>query len=190
MIISELKMKARASLDGNWGVSMLVMIVVSLISSAVSSITGGFGALLTPVLGFGVCSFYLTMARTGSAEFETVFTDTFSDFLKKWGATLLQGLYIWLWSLLFIIPGIVKSYSYAMTNYILLDNPEMGIDEAITQSRRMMDGYKWKLFCLDLSFILWHLLAWCTCGILYIYLVPLMTASRTQFYEELKAIRG
>ena len=70
----------------------------------------------------------------------------------------LTGLYIALWSLLFIIPGIIKSFSYAMAPYILAEHPEMTASEAITESRHMMDGNKWRLFCLDFSFIGWSLL--------------------------------
>ena len=190
MKISVLKKQARATMQGNWGISILVMLVVMAISGVVDSVTGGLGIWVTPVLYVGVASFYLTMARNGSAPFETVFTDTFSNFLRKWGATLLTMLYTALWMLLFIIPGIVKSYSYAMTRYILLDNPELTADQAITKSREMMDGYKWKLFCLDLSFIGWHLLASITCGLVYLYAIPVMNAARVQFYEELKAIQG
>ena len=70
----------------------------------------------------------------------------------------LQGLYIVLWSLLLVIPGIVKTYSYAMTPYIMAEHPSLTANEAITESRRIMDGKKWRLFCLDLSFIGWELL--------------------------------
>ena len=190
MKISVLKKQARATMQGNWGISILVMLVVMAISGVVDSVTGGLGIWVTPVLYVGVASFYLTMARNGSAPFETVFTDTFSNFLRKWGATLLTMLYTALWMLLFIIPGIVKSYSYAMTRYILLDNPELTADQAITKSREMMDGYKWKLFLLDLSFIGWHLLAGITCGLVYLYALPLLDAAKAQFYQELKQIKG
>ena len=70
----------------------------------------------------------------------------------------LQGLYTVLWSLLLVIPGIVKIYSYAMTPYIMAEHPSLTANEAITESRRIMDGNKWRLFCLDLSFIGWELL--------------------------------
>ena len=70
----------------------------------------------------------------------------------------LQGLYIVLWSLLLVIPGIVKIYSYAMTPYIMAEHPSLTANEAITESRRIMDGNKWRLFCLDFSFIGWELL--------------------------------
>lgn len=186
MKISALKAQAKVSLKGNWGLAILIMLVVFAISSAVDSLTAGLGALVTPVLTFGVASFYMIIARGGSAKLETVFTDSFSNFLKKWGALLLTGLYVWLWSLLFIIPGIVMSYAYSMTQFLMLDNPEMGVTEAIAESKKMMKGNKWKLFCLDLSFIGWHLLAFLTCGLVYIYAIPLMNAARVQFYLELK----
>ena len=190
MKISALKQKAKATLKGNFGLAILIMIVYAAICSIVDSITFGLGLLVTPVLTFGMMSFYLIMAREGTAKFEVFFTDSISNFLKKWGALLLTALYTWLWSLLFIIPGIVKSYAYSMTQFIMLDNPEMGINEAIAQSQKMMKGYKWKLFCLDLSFIGWHLLASITCGLVYLYAIPVMNAARVQFYEELKAIQG
>ena len=73
-------------------------------------------------------------------------------------AAISQGLYIALWSLLLVIPGIVKTYSYAMTPYIMSEHPSLTANEAITESRRIMDGNKWRLFCLDFSFIGWELL--------------------------------
>lgn len=88
----------------------------------------------------------------------------FSQFDRLWEGFLMQflrGLYTFLWSLLFVIPGIIASYRYAMTPYILLENPEMTANEAITESKRMMVGNKWRLFCLELSFIGWLLLAAC-----------------------------
>ncbi|MBE6995651.1 MAG: DUF975 family protein [Ruminococcaceae bacterium] len=92
---------------------------------------------------------------------EVRFSDLFSQF-HRLGAgfcmNFLRALYTALWTLLFIIPGIIKSYSYAMTPYILAEHPEMTASEAITASRRMMDGNKWRLFCLSFSFIGWVLL--------------------------------
>ena len=168
--------------------SILVYLVYTAIVSAVSATF--IGALIAPVLMFGVYSFFLIMARGGEVKIDTMFTDTFANFLKKWGAMLLTALYTWLWGLLFIIPGIVKSYAYAMTNYIMLDNPEMSVTDAIKESQKMMKGYKWKLFCLDLSFILWCMLIPFTCGLLSLYVFPLMQASRAQFYKELKEIKA
>lgn len=88
---------------------------------------------------------------------------------------------------LLIIPGIVKSYSYALTPYILKDHPELKFNAAIEESMRMMNGYKMKLFLLDLSFIGWALLTILTFGIGVLFLEPYVSASRAAFYEDLKA---
>ena len=99
----------------------------------------------------------------------------------------LRNLFIGLWSLLFVIPGIVKTYSYRMVPYILADNPNMKATEAITLSRQMMKGYKWKTFVLDLSFIGWILLTVITCGIVGIFYVsPYMYATDAEIYNALK----
>lgn len=90
------------------------------------------------------------------------FHDLFTYMNYKWKGfcmNFLTGLYITLWTLLLVIPGAVKSFSYAMTPFILAENPHMTANEAITESRELMDGHKWDLFCLYLSFIGWGLLA-------------------------------
>lgn len=92
---------------------------------------------------------------------EVAFSDLFSQFHRLGDGfcmNFLVGLYTLLWSLLFVIPGLIKQYSYAMTPYILAENPGMTATEAITESRRVMDGNKWRLFCLRFSFIGWKLL--------------------------------
>ena len=92
---------------------------------------------------------------------DAAFSDLFSQKDRLWDGfcmNFLQGLYIALWSLLLVIPGIVKTYSYAMTPYIMAEHPSLTANEAITESRRIMDGNKWRLFCLDFSFIGWELL--------------------------------
>ena len=108
-------------------------------------------------------------ARLGYARFnlnladgkEAAFSDLFSQKGRLWDgfcAKFLQGLYTALWALLLVIPGIVKTYSYTMTPYIMAEHPSLTANEAITESRRIMDGNKWRLFCLDFSFIGWELL--------------------------------
>ena len=92
---------------------------------------------------------------------DATISDLFSQKDRLWDGfcmNFLQGLYITLWSLLLVIPGIVKTYSYAMTPYIMAEHPSLTANEAITESRRIMDGNKWRLFCLDFSFIGWELL--------------------------------
>ena len=99
----------------------------------------------------------------------------------------LEGLFIALWSLLFIIPGIVKAYSYRLVPYIISDNPDMSATEAITKSRELMKGNKWNVFVLDLSFILWAVLSVLTLGIVHIFYVqPYILATDAEVYMKLK----
>ena len=191
----ELKKQALAALKGHWGVAILVGLAhigICYVASLIPVI-GWAAAFVTPVFTFGIAAFYLSVVRAGDIKFETLVTVPFKGFLKKWGACWLQALYLSLWSMLFVIPGIIKAYAYAMTEYIMLDNPELGINEAITKSRQMMKGYKWKLFVLDLSFILWRLLCMIPVAgtiINVLFLTPYVTATRAQFYEELKKIKA
>jgi uncharacterized membrane protein len=92
--------------------------------------------------------------------------------------------------LLLIVPGIVKSFSYSMSYFILRDNPGMGSSKAITASRNMMKGYKGKLFGLYLSFLGWAILCVLSLGIGYLWLVPYMMQTIANFYEELKLHQG
>ena len=98
-----------------------------------------------------------------------------------------RDLYILLWSLLLIIPGIVKSYEYRMIPYILGENPDMDKDQAFALSKQMMDGNKWNAFVLDLSFFLWDILGACTIGILTIFYVePYRRLTNAGLYQALK----
>ena len=99
-------------------------------------------------------------------------------------ARFLQSIYIILWSLLFIIPGIVASYSYAMTEYILAEDPELTATEAISRSKQMMYGNHWRLFCLEFSFIGWSILCSFTLGIGNLWLTPYKQAAIAAFYRE------
>lgn len=98
-----------------------------------------------------------------------------------------RDLYIFLWSLLFVIPGIYKKYQYYMVDYILAENPDMPYQEVLALSKKMMDGNKWKTFVLDISFILWYMLSALTCGILSIfYVVPYKQLTRASLYRALQ----
>ena len=98
----------------------------------------------------------------------------------------LVGLFTFLWTLLFIIPGIIKSYAYAMTPYILVDNPELSPNEARLKSIEIMRGHKWKFFGLQLSFIGWFLLCILSLGVGFIWLIPYVRTSYAAFYLNLK----
>ena len=100
-------------------------------------------------------------------------------------ARLLQSLYVLLWSLLLIIPGIIAGYSYAMTEYILAEHPELTAGEAIDCSKQMMSGNRWRLFCMQFSFIGWNLLSALTLGIGSLWVRPYQQAATAAFYREI-----
>ena len=99
---------------------------------------------------------------------------------------LLVTVFTILWSFLLIIPGIIKAYSYALTPYILVDNPELSPREALRRSQQMMQGQKFNLFYLQLSFIGWWILACFTGGIGFLWLVPYYQTSQAAFYQNLR----
>ena len=115
--------------------------------------------------------------------------ETLFRYSKQWGtmlaAVLLQAVYILGWMLLFIIPGLIAAYRYSLTSYILAENPEMDANDAITRSKELMKGNKWRLFCLRFSFIGWDILSILTLGIGDLWLTPYQTAATAAFYREL-----
>ena len=109
----------------------------------------------------------------------------FKYFGKALGLRVVMYVFIFLWTLLFLIPGLIATYRYAMAPYILAEHPEMGIMEAIDASKQMMDGNKWSLFCLEISFIGWSILSSLTLGIGDLFLTPYMKMATAHFYMNL-----
>jgi uncharacterized membrane protein len=181
---SQIKARAKDAMKNNWGLAIVVFLVYGLINSALSAT--GIGALATGLLNVGLSTFFLAAVRAEKIGFENFFNGITDNIGTKFVSMLLVQIYTLLWTLLFYIPGIVKSYSYAMTPYLLLDRPELSATEAITESRKMMNGHKMELFVLNLSFIGWILLGMLTLGILYIWLIPYMDATTTNFYNSIK----
>jgi uncharacterized membrane protein len=145
------------------------------------------------VLGYGAANFFLSFAR-GKEKID--FVDIFEAFKssKKFFSAfilgLLQGLFTFLWSLLLIIPGIVKSYSYSMAFYIMKDHPEYTAKQCIDESRRLMRGKKMKLFLLDLSFIGWDLVGLLCCCVGALWSSAYMNTARAEFYCDLVREQG
>jgi uncharacterized membrane protein len=186
MFAKDYRQSAWKKLDKKWGVAILSYLVYSLIYGAVSSFTGIGGLIVGGPLVIGYIAIILTIVRGGDAKIEQMFDNFSGRFVSNMALFVLQYLYTFLWTMLFIIPGIVKGYSYAMSYYIQCDHPEMGANEAITRSREMMNGHKWQLFCLHFSFIGWILLSMLTCGLLLFMVTPYMNAATAEFYEKLK----
>ncbi len=153
------------------------ILIYAVIYAIVAFIIGG-------VVQLGLISYFLNQHDGKRHEVRDLFSQFF-NFGGGFCLRLLTSIYTALWTLLLIIPGIIKAYSYAMAPYIMAEHPELSANECITKSRKMMDGYKFKLFCLDLSFIGWAILCIFTLGIGALFLSPYTEAARAAFYRNL-----
>lgn len=186
---SEIRAAARESLSLKWGGAVLMCLVYLVITTACSAIpvVGSLLTLLLLPLGWGYNVAFLENARDKSElKIEKLFAGM-HDYTRVFYTLLLQAVYTFLWTLCLIVPGIIKSYSYAMTPYILKDEPELKNNAAIEKSMAMMDGHKFDLFYLQLTFIGWGILSIFTLGIGFLWLAPYMASATAHFYEEVKA---
>jgi len=162
---------------------------IFLIAAVIALIIGiAISLLLSNVVNVGHKRYYLE-----NREHKTTVGKLFYGFNgERYGSYVWvmfwKGLYIFGWSLLFIIPGIIKAYSYMMVPYIIAENPEISKDRVFEISKKMMDGHKWEAFVLELSFFWWLLLSGVTAGIAGIFYVnPYMDATFAEFYSAIKA---
>lgn len=197
--ITNYKNRALSALENKWGNFVAITFVYGFIigitqilsgdkdSPAILHLIGLVLFILALPLTWGYQTLFLGAVRGGEATAKDMFEGYNKElFSRVLTTTLLYYVYVFLWSLLLLIPGCIKSYSYAMTPYILKDNPEMKNNAAIEESMRVMDGHKLELFLLDLSFIGWAILSILTCCIGFLWLVPYMNMARVNFYEDLK----
>lgn len=208
---SELRAQARERLEGQWG-TFVLMTFLMLVIQTILQIPGYIGSLLEILspenvlaslsfsnisnilsllalpLSWGLTVSLLRNHREESVDLENLF-DGFRGgrYTRVFCALFLVRLFTILWTLLLIIPGIMKAFSYALTPYILLDEPELTARQAITRSCEIMQGRRWKLFCLYLNFIGWGILSLLTFGIGFLWLAPYMNASIAAFYEDARA---
>lgn len=164
-------------------------VIVMALCSVLSGISLGVAAfILVPSLVIGLNFFSVAMYRGEPSSIEDIFREGFDNFGRKLGGYLWMELFVYLWSLLFVIPGIIKAISYALTPYILADCKNVRATDALKLSMRMMEGHKWEYFVLGLSFIGWMLLTSLTCGLLYVFYVgPYMNNTFAGYYAERKA---
>ncbi|XFA98959.1 DUF975 family protein [Candidatus Izemoplasma sp. B36] len=137
-------------------------------------------------VGFMYAIFYITIRIIDNKviDIKEAFMSGFkNNYSRNLGLHILMALYTFLWALLFIIPGIVKSYAYSMSFYLVNKEPELKSSDAIDKSRELMNGYKMNLFILDLSYIGWYLLSILTFGILLLWVVPRHYTARTLMYD-------
>ena len=185
MFAKDYRQTAWKKLSGNWTTAVVAYLIFMLLVNISSYIIVG-SLLFSGVLTIGMNIILLQISREGASGFERMFDGFRKGLGNNIVASILVQVYTFLWSLLFIIPGIVKSYSYSMTYFILADNPDMTPTEAINESRKMMDGNKWRLFCLDFSFIGWYLLSILTFGVLLLWIAPYNMMAHAEFYESIK----
>ncbi len=187
---SVLRREARAALEGNWlmsAVAGLIYMAIACVCSAIPMV----GWILSIVVGLPISwglyiMFYQLYRDRKLPSLDSLFIG-FQDFGRILGTMLLTNVYTFLWTLLLIVPGVIKACSYAMTPYILREHPELSYNAAIEKSMAMMEGHKMKFFLLCLSFIGWAILCMLTLGIGYLFLMPYMYTSMAAFYEDLKA---
>lgn len=205
-MISDLKGEALDSLEGKWGLAVGATLLISVLIMAFNfiidfSFTQAFSwedtknstivdiitTFMVGPLTLGGYYLALHIIREKDARIGHIFRwfTEGSKFIKSFLLYIVVNIYIFLWCLLFIIPGIIKSFSYAMAYFIINDHPEYSINQAITESRRMMDGHKMEYFILCLSFIGWFILSCITLGIGFLWLIPYFYTTSAAFYEEI-----
>lgn len=181
-------MRARAwkSLEGTYWDLFLLSLIVVVIAGAAGSFTMGALSLLALPMTFALEVAFLVASRQKAApKVETLFTVYRDNFKNAFLIPLLVGLFTYLWTLLFVIPGIIMGYAYSMAIFVSKDHPELTPMEAIRKSKELMRGHKWDLFVLDLSFIGWILLCILTCGLGIFFLLPYVEMAHAEFYREI-----
>lgn len=196
----ELRESAWEHKRGQWGLLAGIWFVYAVIVGAIGSLSATsiipvIGSIIVFVSSVAVLlisgPFMLGLSKASLEVSEgkhTSFNKLFSGF-KQFGAAfllmILIDIFVFLWSLLLIIPGIIKAYSYSMSWFVLADRPDLTANEARKRSMYLMKGHKWRLFCLDFSFIGWYLLSILTLGILSFWVMPYHLTARAEFYQEL-----
>ena len=187
---AQLMQQALDVLKGNWGPvigTYLVFLIIAGVTQNIPIVGGLASLILTGPLTLGIVIYTLKYSRKQDYKLEQIF-DGFKDFTRALVTYLLMMLYILLWSLLLIVPGIMMAFSYSMTFFILADDPDISYSDALEKSKRMMYGYRWKYFFLSLRFFGWALLAVLTLFIGFLWLMPYMYVSYAKFYEDVKGI--
>lgn len=185
----ELKAKAKAQLGNQiFSNTWLISVVVVLIASAVMGISSVVSLLLIGIVSVGITAFFKTLAREGKASIES----TFSPITKDIGDTILLGIlymvFVALWCLLFVIPGIVKAYAYSMAFYLKTEYPDWDWRRCLNESEKLTNGHKMELFILDLSFIGWYIVGSLAFGVGTLWVSSYHQLVRINYYEELTAV--
>ena len=165
-----------------WLYGLLYLFVATIFVSAVS-VTGIGAILVAGPVSYAISKAFLNAARNGgSVDLNTLFDGFKDDFGGTLLLSLLIGIFTFLWSLLLVIPGIVKAYAYSMAFYVKADHPEYGWQQCISESQRLTKGHKGELFVLDLSFIGWLIVGSLVMGIGTLWVMPYMEMTKANAY--------
>lgn len=159
--------------------------------SAGASLIDSLLRLAMAVVGVGFSLFVMNSVRRSQPALGNLL-DGFGMFPRVLFLIILQIVFIFLWSLLLVIPGIIAAYRYSFAVYVMIDHPEMSAMDCLRESKRLTTGYKRQLFLLDLSFILWFLLTMIPIigYIAQVYVTPYMESARVLYYEQIRALQG
>jgi len=189
----ELMHSAKASLEGRWGIAIGVFVIFYAIYLTVQYVVP-FGFIGNFVIGgplaVGLAIFYLNISRENDVQVEQMFEGFKRNFGNYLLAYLLMSLFVFLWTLLFIIPGIIAAISYSMTFYIMADEESIDPMMALKKSKSMMNGHKLKYFRLLLRLLGLALLCILTAGIGFLWLAPYARVVTAKFYEDIRGAEG
>lgn len=194
----DMKLKAKKSLKGNWGVSIALVVVLIAICGALEWVLAYCSdhlyigvlsivvSLITIPLVLGKTIYFLKLVKGEDGKFQDLFLG-FNNILKVIGVAILSDVIIIIGYILLIIPGIIFTFMLSQVYYILAENPEIGIIECLKESKRLMEGKKIDYFVLMLSFILWGILTGLTLGLAGLYVIPYYEATIANFYLSIKS---
>ena len=200
MNTTELKANAKEQLRGKWAVAIATVLVANILidSDVMYKVSEKFGLIglsiscslislfLGGVISVGLCKFLLDMTtKREEPRFETLFSQ-FNIYLKTLGLNILLTLSVGIGTILFIVPGIIVGLMFSQSYYILSEDPSKSITQCIKESVDMMNGHKWDLFYLELTFIGWWLLTAITVGIAGLWVAPYVKVTETNFYLSIK----
>lgn len=180
-----MKNNAREALRGNWGIAILTILIAYVLIAAASCVFAVGNLIVMGPVETGVALIFIKLSYRENPEIGDLFVP-FRNFVNTFFAGFLVTIFTFLWTLLLIVPGIVKGIAYSQTFFIMNEHPEYTGKEAIDASQEMMYGHKWDYFVLSLSFIGWYLLSCFTFGLLLFYVIPYYQATMAEFYRYLK----
>lgn len=173
----------------NGGISIYVNITTVINRDDPSTTVGYSSSIITLLLipfTIAASGYYLNHIRGFNPEWKSLYKEGIDNYGSYLVTGVLVNVFTFLWSLLFVVPGIIKSLAYSQAKYVIHDNPRLKGKEAIEISKRMTNGFKGDLFSMYLSFIGWYILVGLTCGILSIYVTPYVETTAAMYYENLK----